>query len=59
MDELNKDARRWRCLVRNAHVWFAGAPSWDAIVRIPVVNADDATLPGLIDRLLEESHAQG
>ncbi len=61
MDDLTKDAYRWRCLLRHAIVGVAGAPSGDAVVRVPVLDSDDTTLTELVDRLLWEDikSAQG
>lgn len=44
------DADRWRWLVRNVTVGFDQAPSWNAVVRIPVYDSEDATLEALVDR---------
>lgn len=43
------DAERWRWLVRNGLLGFE-APSWNAVVRIPVYDSEDATLEALVDR---------
>lgn len=44
------DAERWRWLVSNVTLGFDQAPSWNAVVRIPVYDSEDATLEALIDR---------
>jgi len=49
------DAARWRWLVRHASLGFDGAPSWDAIVRMPVFDADDTTIAALVDRAMERA----
>lgn len=45
-----RDALRWRWLVQHASLGFDGAPSWNAVVRLPVFNSDDQTIQALVDR---------
>jgi hypothetical protein len=40
---------RWRWLVRNASLGFDGAPSWDAVIRLPVFDSADQTITALVD----------
>ncbi len=49
VDALRKDAERWRWLTRHASLGFDGAPSWNAVVRLPVFDADDQTIDALVD----------
>ena len=44
------DAMRWRWLVRHASLGFDAAPSWNAVVRLPVFDSDDQTITALVDR---------
>ena len=46
------DAERWRWLVKHASLGFDGAPSWNAVVRVPVFDADDQTITALVDRAM-------
>ena len=48
--ELGRDADRWRWLVRHASLGFDAAPSWNAVVRLPVFDSDDQTITALVDR---------
>jgi hypothetical protein len=47
--EDTDDAMRWRWLVRNASLGFDGAPSWDAVIRLPVFDSADQTITALVD----------
>ena len=47
---LKQDADRWRWLVRHASLGFDAAPSWNAVVRLPVFDSDDQTITALVDR---------
>lgn len=49
VEPLSDDAMRWRCLVRHASLGFDGAPSWNAVVRLPVFDSDDQTITALVD----------
>jgi len=51
----NEDAKRWRWLVRHASLGFDGAPSWGAVVRIPMFDSSDTTITALVDRARGES----
>ena len=44
------DAERYRWLVRHASLGFDAAPSWNAVVRLPVFDSDDQTITALVDR---------
>lgn len=46
---LQKDAERWRWLTRHASLGFDGAPSWNAVVRLPVFDSADQTITALVD----------
>lgn len=48
--ELREAAMRWEWLVRHASLGFGGAPSWDAVIRLPVFDSDDQTITALVDR---------
>ena len=48
--DARKDADRWRWLVRHASLVFDAAPSWNAVVRLPVFDSDDQTITALVDR---------
>ena len=48
--ELGQDADRWRWLVRHASLGFDAAPSWNAVVRLPVFDSEDQTITALVDR---------
>lgn len=43
------DAMRWRWLVRHASLSFDGAPSWNAVIRLPVFDSADQTITSLVD----------
>jgi hypothetical protein len=43
------DAMRWRWLVRHASLGFDGAPSWNAVIRLPVFDSADQTITALVD----------
>lgn len=43
-------AARWEWFVRHASLGFDGAPSWNAVVRLPVFDSDDQTITALVDR---------
>ena len=43
------DAMRWRWLVRHASLGFDGAPSWNAVIRLPVFDSADQTITSLVD----------
>ena len=47
---LKEDAGRWQCLVRTASLGFDGAPSWNAVIRLPVFDSSDQTITALVDR---------
>jgi hypothetical protein len=47
---LRADADRWRWLVRHASLGFDAAPSWNAVVRLPVFDGNDQTITALVDR---------
>lgn len=48
--ELREAAARWEWFVRHASLGFDGAPSWNAVVRLPVFDSDDQTITALVDR---------
>lgn len=49
--EANKlDAMRWRWFIRHASLGFDGAPSWNAVMRLPVFDHADQTITALVDR---------
>lgn len=48
--ELREAAMRWEWLVRHASLGFDAAPSWSAVVRLPVFDSDDQTITALVDR---------
>jgi hypothetical protein len=45
------DAERFRALVRHANCGFAGAPSWAAVIRLPVLSHADQSIAAVVDRL--------
>lgn len=47
--ELREDAMRWKWLVRHASLGFDGAPSWNAVIRLPVFDSADQTITSLVD----------
>lgn len=47
---LRADAENWRWLVRYASLGFDGAPSWNAVIRLPAFDAEDQTITALVDR---------
>lgn len=49
MPALHLDATRWRWLVRHASLGFDGAPSWNAVIRLPVFDRADQTITSLVD----------
>lgn len=49
LHELRVSAMRWEWLVRNASLGFEGAPSWNAVVRLPVFDSADSTITELVD----------
>jgi hypothetical protein len=52
IERLREDAMRWRYFIRTAKLGFAAPPSYDAVIRLPVVSSDDTTIVALVDRLL-------
>jgi hypothetical protein len=52
IERLRADAMRWRYFMQHAKLGFAGPPSCDAVIRLPVVSSDDTTIVALVDRLL-------
>ena len=52
--EQERDASRWRWLVKNAALGFEGAPSYDAVIRLPVFSHDDQFITELVDRAMKE-----
>ena len=48
-DNLEMDAIRWRWLVKHSNLGFEGAPSYAAVVRLPVFDVDCNTLEQLVD----------
>ena len=50
LEAMRDDAMRWRWMVRHASLGFDGAPSWCAVVRLPVFDCDDQTITALVDR---------
>lgn len=51
IDALRVDAERWRLFIRTAGLGFDGAPSWNAVIRLPVFDAEDQTITALVDRV--------
>lgn len=51
-DALRKDAERWQCFIRTASLGFDGAPSWNAVIRLPVFDHEDQTITTLVDRII-------
>lgn len=47
---VRQNAARWQWLTRHASLGFDGAPSWNAVVRLPVFDSDDQTITALVDR---------
>jgi hypothetical protein len=52
IERLREDAMRWRYFIRNAKLGFASPPSYDGVIRLPIVSSDDTTIVALVDRLL-------
>ena len=50
LEELRAENERWRWLVRYASLGFDGAPSWNAVIRLPVFDSEDQTVRALVDR---------
>jgi hypothetical protein len=50
LEGFENDAMRWRWLVRHASLGFDSAPSWNAVVRLPVFDHEDQTITALVDR---------
>ena len=46
---LSEDAARWQWLVAHASLGFDGAPSWHAVIRIPVFDSHAQTITALVD----------
>jgi hypothetical protein len=51
VEAYKADAERWRCLIRHASLGFDGAPSWNAVIRLPVFDVCDQTITSLVDRV--------
>jgi len=51
VEALRADAERWQCLTRHASLGFDGAPSWNAVIRLPVFDSADQTITALVDSL--------
>ena len=49
LEALRKDAESYRWLVRHASLGFDGAPSWNAVIRLPVFDSADQTITSLVD----------
>ena len=47
--ELREAAMRWEWMVRHASLGFDGAPSWNAVIRLPVFDSADQTITALVD----------
>jgi hypothetical protein len=47
--EDTDDAMRWRWLVRHASLGFEGAPSWHAVIHLPVFDSADQTITAIVD----------
>lgn len=52
-DTCAADSKRWRWLIRYASLCFDGAPPWNAVLRLPVFDAEDQTITDLVDRALK------
>lgn len=50
LEGWENDAMRWRWLVQHASLGFDAAPSWNAVVWLPVFDSDDQTIAALVDR---------
>ncbi len=50
LEELRAENERWRWLVRHASLGFDGAPSWNAVIRLPVFDSEDQIITALVDR---------
>jgi hypothetical protein len=48
--DVAEDAERFRWIVRHASLGFDGAPSWNAVVRLPVFDSEDQTITAIVDR---------
>lgn len=55
LEAAQNDAERWRWLVRHASLGFDAAPSWNAVVRLPVLDADDQHIAAIVDRAMKEA----
>ena len=53
IESLRADAARWQWLVRHACLGFDGAPSWNAVIRLPVFSSDDQTITALVDAAMK------
>jgi hypothetical protein len=53
IESLRADAARWQWLVRHASLGFDAAPSWNAVVRLPVFSHDDQTITALVDAAMK------
>ena len=49
VERLAEDAARWQWLVTHASLGFDGAPSWNAVIRLPVFDSQDQTITALVD----------
>lgn len=47
---VRENSARWQWLTRHASLGFDGAPSWNAVVRLPVFDSEDQTITALVDR---------
>lgn len=52
---LRKDAERWRLFVNTASLGFDGAPSWNAVIRLPVFDHTDQTITALVDSIAKSA----
>jgi hypothetical protein len=55
-DDMQLDAERWRWLVAHGSLGFAAAPSWCAVVTLPVLSGDDTTIATIVDRAMAEAN---
>lgn len=56
--ESGGKAELWDCLIRNAEIGFHGAPSWRAVLVIPMLDSFDQTIHGLVTTLQRHKQEQ-
>lgn len=55
LTDLCREAARWRALKSLGTLGFQAAPGWDAVVRVPMVDAENATLDAIIDAAMKQN----